>query len=562
MIPSLDAGIALHRRGELAEAQAIYAAILGASPDHAPALHYLGLVHYQGGRNDKAEACLRRCLEIDPQCANAWSDLGVVIFKSGRAQQALQPFARALELNRGHRDALNNMAAALKQLHQFHKAAVLLRRLADLRPTSAEVARSLADALYNSGAVTESIEVYHEALRLDPHSTAARLGMAEACEAAGNFRRARLQYLAVLRREPDHPLALAKLLQMRDGVTEKSWVERAEQLAASDSVEEGTRARLNVALGYHYDKHRTYDSAFHYLKLGRDIHARSKPFSSEGYSKAVDTLIECLTPDFFRSVPTSRLSSKRPIVIVGMPRSGTTLAEQILASHSLVAAGGELPALPRASYRVAALSEGHRPYPRGLGSLRPAALALLGREYLEHLSQVDRKAPRVTDKLPFNFMHLGTLALILPGAKIVHCRRDPLDNCVSCYFTSFAEEVGFANDLSTLGRYYADYDRLMRHWKAALPVEIFELRYEELVTDTRAGIARLLDFCELEWEDACMQFHATRRGVRTPSRWQVRQPIYAHSVHRWRNYERHLQPLKKGLGALVNATVAGEPRAE
>lgn len=554
MDPSLDAGIALHKRGKVAEAQAIYEAILGRTPQDAPALHYLGLAHYQSGRNDVAERCMSRSLEIDPSSANTWSDLGVVTLKSGKAQESLQRFARALELESDHSDALNNMAAALKQLHQFEKAAVLLRRLADLRPTSAEVARSLADALYHSGAVLESVEAYNEALRLAPHSPAARLGMAEACESAGRFRQAKLQYLAVLRRDPDNVAALAKLLQMRDGATEKSWVERAEQLARCDSTEEGAGARLNVALSYHYDKAGLYDSAFRCLKAGRDIHARGQPFSSEGYSKAIDTLIECLTPEFFRSATASGIASSRPIIIVGMPRSGTTLTEQILASHSLVAAGGELPALPQASYRIAELSLGHRPYPHGLGSLRAGTLALLGRQYLEQLSKIDRKASKVTDKLPFNFMHLGTLALILPGAKVVHCRRDPLDNCVSCYFTSFAEEVGFANGLGTLGRYYADYDRLMRHWKAALPIEIFDLQYEDLVGDTRTSIRRLLDYCELEWEESCMKFHETRRGVRTPSRWQVRQPIYGHSVQRWRNYEHYLQPLKEGLGALANGS--------
>jgi tetratricopeptide (TPR) repeat protein len=551
MVLSLDNGIALHKRGRLAEAQAIYEAVLSSSPEDASALHYLGLAHYQSGRNELAERCMNRSLEIDPSCANTWSDLGVVSLKSGKPEESLRLFTRALELQNDHLDALNNMAVALKQLHRFEKAAVLLRRLAELRPSSAEAARSLGDALFHSGAVSESVEAYQDSLRLDPNSLAARLGMAEACESAGRFRQAKLQYLAVLRRDPDNAMALAKLLQMRDGKTEKSWVVKAEQLARDDSTVEAAKARLNIALSYHYDQARLYDGAFRCLKLGRDVHARAQPFSSEGYSKAIDTLIECLTPEFFRSAATSGITTTRPIVIIGMPRSGTTLTEQILASHSLVAAGGELPALPEASYRIAELSGGHKPYPQGLRSLRPAALELLGRQYLKQLSKVDRKACRVTDKLPFNFMHLGTLALILPGAKVVHCRRDPLDNCVSCYFTSFAEEVGFANDLGTLGRYYADYARLMRHWKGALPLEIFELRYEELVSDTRACIGRLLEFCELEWEESCMRFHETRRGVRTPSRWQVRQPIYGHSVQRWRHYEQHLQPLKDALGALA-----------
>jgi len=177
-------------------------------------------------------------------------------------------------------------------------------------------------------------------------------------------------------------------------------------------------------------------------------------------------------------------------------------------------------------------------------------LRRMARRYLEHLDKVAPGAERVTDKLPFNFMHLGVIALLFPNAKIIHCRRDPMDNCLSCYFTSFAEQIGFANRLDTLGRYYLDYDRLMRHWRDVLPVQIFDLQYEELIDDTEARICGLLDFCDLEWEDACLSFYKTQRGVRTPSRWQVRQPIYKGSVQRWRNYEWHLQPLADILAPL------------
>jgi hypothetical protein len=154
----------------------------------------------------------------------------------------------------------------------------------------------------------------------------------------------------------------------------------------------------------------------------------------------------------------------------------------------------------------------------------------------------------VTDKLPFNFMHLGLIPLIFPNATIVHCRRDPLDNCMSCYFTSFSEEIQFTNDLGRLGSYNANYHRLMEHWKDVLPIRIFDLRYEDLISNTELTIRNLLLHCDLDWEDACLKFYLTERGIRTPSRWQVRQPIYRNSVARWRNYQQHLDPLKRALG--------------
>jgi hypothetical protein len=373
--------------------------------------------------------------------------------------------------------------------------------------------------------------------------------MAEACEAAGKFKQARYQYITVLRREPNHPLALSKLLQMRSGATDNGWVTRAKQLVERAETEVAAKIRLNVGLGYHLDRIGLYDSAFSHLKRARDEEARMQPFNSDEYSAAVDTLIDVLPKEFFKAAETSGLSSTRPIFIVGMPRSGTTLAEQVLASHPSVVAGGELAALPSASYRILELSGDKRPYPYGLQSMSAASLEILAKGYLDQVASIHGGDCKITDKLPFNFMHLGVIALMFPNAKIVHCRRDPMDNCMSCYFTSFAKEVKFASDLETLGRYYADYDRLMTHWTDALPSEIFTLRYEDLVSHTEATIRALLGYCELESEPACLKFYETARGIRTPSRWQVRQPIYASSVARWRHYERHLAPLKRGLGA-------------
>lgn len=557
MTSLLEQGISLQRQGRLAEAEAVYEAILGRTPDDAPALHYMGLLRYQSGNLEAADALMSRSLDFDPSSANTWNDLGAVKLKSGKREESIRYFARALELNDRHTDAMNNTAAALKQLHCFAKALVPLRRLARLRPNSAEVMQNLADAFYNVDAVEESMKAYHEAIRLNPQSKAARLGMAEACEATGRFKQAKVQCLAVLRQDPDNPLALSKILQMREGQVDSLWVKKAEQLTEKAHTDAGVKIRLNIGLAYFYDRIGSYDRAFQRLKVARDEQARRHSFDNIGYAKAIDLLIEVLTKDFYQSAETSGVGSSRPIFIVGMPRSGTTLTEQVLATHSHVTAGGELSALPSASYRVLELSSGHRPYPHGLGSLSRTSLAALARGYLEQLDKVDSAGRKVTDKLPFNFMHLGLIPLIFPNATIVHCRRDPLDNCMSCYFTNFAEEIQFTNDLGRLGSYYANYHRLMEHWKDVLPIRIFDLHYEDLISNTELTIRNLLLHCDLDWEDACLKFYLTERGIRTPSRWQVRQPIYRNSVARWRNYQQHLDPLKRALGPALSAAEVG-----
>jgi len=549
--PRLREGVARHRRGDLAAATALYRRLLQAEPAHWQALHYLGLARLQQGQLAEADELLSRSVALEPRNANAWSDLGTARVKADRPQDALTPFSRALELDSEHRDALNNMARALRMLSRFDQARALLERLVALEPGRPGPLRVLADVQTKTGDVTGAIETFQEALALDPDDPRIRLGLGDACESAGRFRQARQQYLAILRREPESPLALSRLLQLREGDVASELVETAERLAAEPSTPEDGRIRLNIALGYHADRAGDYRQAFTYLRRGYDAQARRDPFDSDGYTRAIDRIIDTLDDAFYREATNSGLDSERPVFVVGMPRSGTTLTEQILASHPRVAAGGELSMLLKVSYQVGELSRSGKPYPEGLLTTGRVALRRMGRRYLEQLDKVSPTADRVTDKLPFNFMHLGVIALLFPGAKVVHCRRHPLDNCLSCYFTSFADQIRFANRLDTLGRYYLDYHRLMEHWKRVLPIEILDLPYEGLVDDTEGQARRLLAHCGLPWDDACLAFYNTERGVRTPSRWQVRQPIYRGSVERWRNYTEELAPLRDLLAPIL-----------
>ncbi len=561
--PQIQQGIVLQRRGDLAAAEAIYNRLLEKKPEQPEALHYLGLLRFQQDRLQEAQQLLTRSLQQEPRNANAWSDLGMTMIRADAPEEALQPLSKALSLAPEHPDALNNLAQAFRKLRRFDQARPLLEKLVAIRPDSAHARYALADVQYKANDVTGAIANFQKAIRLDPEDRRIRIGLGDAYESNGQFKQAKMQYLAVLRREPDSPLALAKLLQLREGTIDAPWVERAQALADDLETPEDGRIRLNVALGYLNDRQKSYDEAFRRLQLGYDAQARRDPFDADGYSRAIDSLIEVLTAEFYASAPASGIDSERPIFVVGMPRSGTTLTEQILASHSEVAAGGELSMLLQVSYQIGKLSRSGEPYPRGLRSMGRMSLRQMARRYLDHLDKISTSSARVTDKLPFNFMHLGVIALLFPNARIVHCRRNPLDNCLSCYFTSFAEQIRFANQLDTLGRYYLDYDRLMRHWHAVLPVKIYDLHYERLVQDTETQVRALLDYCGLEWEDACLSFHKTRRGVRTPSRWQVRQPIYTASVQRWQAYAKHLEPLARILEpALREARATGGPRAD
>lgn len=529
-------------------AVAMYRALLKVSPRHPDALHYLGLACLQLGDLRQAETFLLQALTLDPTSVNTICDCATLRVQQKRYQEALPLFEKALELNHNHADALNNLGETLIEMNRPQAALPYFERLALIRPNSPQPLRRVAETHYKLGNVDAAIQHFRRAITLDPDDKIARISLGDAYESAGKFKQARMQYAAVLSRSLDSPIALARLLQLREGDVDAEWLAKARKLADSDTLHVDARIRLSVGLAHYFDRREAYDDAFRYLQLGNDQRRMQQPYDSDGFSEAVDALIEVFTPALFQSrTKESDTGSERPVFIVGMPRSGTTLTEQILASHHAVVPGGELSTMLNNVRQVGKLAGTGRPYPYGVPALGAAEMDELRTRYLARLDRLSTSAARVTDKLPFNFMHLGLIALLFPAGRIIHCSRHPLDTCLSCYFTSFAQEIGFASDLRSLGRYYLDYRRLMAHWRTVVPIPILEVNYEETVADLRPAVRRILDHCGLDWDDACMEFHTTDRGVRTPSRWQVRQRLYASSVGRWKHYERHLQPLRELL---------------
>ena len=533
----------MQRSGDVKAAADIYEKLVEVNPSNATVLHYLGLARMQLGDLQGAEGLISRSLLLASTDPNTCSDLGMVKAKASKYEEAITLFKRALTIDEHHSDALRNIAATLNTLKRPREALPYLERLCDLQPDSSDAVSRLAHTFLRVSDVDRAITYFRKAVKLEPNRTRARILLGEALEAAGQFKQAQFQYLSVLRREENNIVALAKLLNLRD--ISHEWAERALNLLERRNLEEAARIRLHVALGHYYDRTGSFDEAFRNFQVGYELQRKNARFNSKHFSAAVDRLINTFTSAFFSRVPSQTIRSARPIFIVGMPRSGTTLVEQILASHSQVAAGGELSTIMNVGSQIHHLGRNYRPYPDGIRDLTSLDLARMAQRYLDRLDLVSTHAARVTDKLPFNYMHLGLIAILFPEAKIIHCRREPMDNCLSCYFTSFSEELQFANNLQTLGNYYLDYCRLMEHWHRVLPVKVLDVQYENLVGSTHEIIREILAYCSLDWEDTCLSFYGTKRGVRTPSRWQVRQPIYTSSVGRWKNYESHLDPLKK-----------------
>jgi tetratricopeptide (TPR) repeat protein len=545
----LPEAASLLRRGQIREAEVLLSSVLREYGDHPVALYMLGLAHLQLGQIASGHDLIDRSLRLDGDSANTWNAKGIALCRLGHFEAGIAAFEKAVQLNPTHRDALKNLGTVLTDLHNSRAAVRYFERLLEIEPQSADYAWQLGVAQYRAGDLAPAQTSLRQALAMDSRHLGAKLALGEVHESDGRFEEARAQYLEVLDKEPQNLSALSKLILLKSGKIEDHVLRRATDICENPAVEAARKARLEIALAHYYDRIEQYDRAFDYLRRGNEHLPRKAVHDSDEFSRAIDRLIAVFTPALFSARKGSDVADEEKLIlIVGMPRSGTTLTEQILSSHSMVTAGGEMAASAVIGTRVAQLNSAGLPYPDGVRMLDDAALDLLADEYRRRLDQVGAEAARVTDKLPFNFMHLGFILYLIPNARVVHCRRDPLDNCVSCYFTRFADEVVFSNNLRTLGRYYLDYERVMAHWSHLLRGRIFELQYEDLIAEPEEKIRQLLDYCGLPWEDACMRFYRTERSVKTPSRWQVRQPIYTSSIGRWKNYERHIAELRDILG--------------
>jgi tetratricopeptide (TPR) repeat protein len=521
----VEAAFQRHKQGDLAFAQRVYRETLARFPDHAPSLHYLGLLAQQGNRPREAVELLQRSIAIEAGDPRAHNHLGQVWIGLGERDAAVACFERALAVDPHHADSVNNLANAIRQ-RDPQRAQALYRLALQIDPRSANAAYNLANHLQGD----EAIALLDRAIELDPRHYRAHQNLAVLFEQRGRFDEAVLHYEAVRAINPRHAAALANLLSIRSYHPNADAVRDAEALVELASTTDEERIKLHNGLGKYYDRRRRYDQAFGHFVRSKEIVKRHAGFDVERTRRQFDRIIATFSSGWFDAAKGRGHATPKPVFIVGMPRSGTTLTEQILASHPAVFGAGELQAMPRVAKAASNDFEA------------------LAAQYLRELEMhAPHAAQRVTDKLPVNFVHLGWIATLFPNARIVHCRRDPLDIGLSCLIELFAMENDFTTDLESFGQFYGEYERLMAHWRQVLPITMHEQRYEDLVADPETHARALIAYCDLEWDAACLEFQRADRAVQTPSRWQVRQPIYATSVGRWKNYAPHLELLRKNL---------------
>ncbi len=553
-------------RGETEEGTHLLTRAVEAKPDNPQWVGSLGLVFMGQRRFAEAEGCFRRQRVQEPDSADAWNNLGNALRALGRAEDALACYRRVAELAADDAGGHVNLGIALNDLGRAEEAEVAFRRALEISPDLAAARNNLGVALKNQGRLEDAEDTYRLAVDANPDFAEGHANLGGALKLLDRMDEAEAAFLRALDINPGLAQALNNLgaLKADRGAFDEAetlfrrtldahpdfaeaWLGLSglkrfapgdEDIARMKAVWDETplrfdaRTNLAFALAKALDDAGDVEAAFGFLEEGNRLKRKTVRFDAEENARRMEAMAKAYPGEARGGGDPDAM----PVFVVGMPRSGTTLVEQILASHPAVTGAGELGYLPEIAEGVDALDDDGR--------------RALGAAYLEKLRRhADDGALRVVDKMPANALHLGLIAQILFGARIILCRRDARDVCFSCYSKLFAGDQAFAYDLGELATYHRAHERLMDHWRETLPDgRMIEVAYEDVVDDLEGQARRMLDHVGLDWDPACLTFHETQRVVRTASKVQARQPLFRHGIGRWKRYEIYLGPLLEGLG--------------
>jgi tetratricopeptide (TPR) repeat protein len=539
-------------QGEYAAALDWYGRALALAPD-APLTQYnLGSALLKMGRFDEAEAALVQALKAEPAMVEALSALGSLYQLRYEFPRAIALQQRAIALQPARADGYLKMAETYYAMNLFREARHSLDRAKGLAPDSPRVHHLSCLVNQSQGKVAEAQQHLDRALAMAPGNPEMLCAQANLYTDQGLFAESAAVAREVLRLRPGFPPAWYQLALVARDEEREEVAGKIALILAQNKASPLQRMQLNFALGGLLEKSAEYDRAFACLAEANSLKRKMFRFSLAPQEKMVNRICEVYDAGAVRRFAGKGWRSGVPIFILGMPRSGTTLAEQILSSHPEVHGAGELPLLKETVtgyLRIQPLDDGLSPDI----VLRARDLPELGRRYVEGLREYAPAARHITDKMPGNYLFLGLIALILPEAKIIHCVRGPLDTCWSIFKKLFSHGHQYAYDLEELGRYYLLYRRLMEHWQRVLPGRFLELCYEDLVADQEGQTRRILEFCGLDWQPACLRFERNRRPVHTASAVQVRQPLHRRSIGLWKRYAQELQPLRALLQSCQDA---------
>lgn len=601
------------QRGDLSKAESLLRRICKTNAHDAHAWFLLGAVNGQSGKYDEVITCCKKVLALEPRNASAYANIGNANASLGHHDEAVNAYDEALRLSPGDPAVLNNLANALRLAGRFDEAAERFLQVLARQKSSPDIHFNLASCYLALGRNNEALSHLQQTLALMPGHFDARLAFARLLSTLGRFQSSEDEYRAaleirpdsvesmfglasilgfqgkfddaidiceqILQRSPGDPQALiakAELCEHNDRTEEAYEIVRglidrdqttpscaslytricrhygdcheaitlSHQIISNPGLANEGKEEVLYSLGALLDKIGKYDDAFSTFVKANTL--KPAPHDRQSVTNKIDDIIATFDDSVRSRLISSSIKTGVPVFIIGMPRSGTSLIEQILASHPQVYGAGELTYIGDIDRELTTDTSAH-----SVASMSQKKIDSLAQQYIDQIRALDSDAIRITDKMPMNFLHLGLIAMMFPKAKIIHCRRDPRDTCLSIYFQLFNQGHSYANDLNSLGALYRDYQRLMLHWQEVLPLPMLEVCYEELIMEQERVSREIVAYCDLPWDDHCLQFHKTKRAVATASYDQVRQPIYNKSVGRWRNYESHLEPLFEALGDVI-----------
>ncbi len=573
----------LHQAGQLGEAGKIYSELRAVAPEDPDLNNLSGLLFIQNRQPAKAELFIRKalkaqpgnaqslfnlgvackdqqhwpaashafaqCVEADPHNIDAINSLANSLRLEGKLQEALPLFERVLELQPGHTATLFNMGLLLNQLGRSADAASSLERVVAAAPANPEAWNDLGVARNKLGKTQEALIAYRQATSLRPDFALAWLNQGLLGEQMGLLHEAADCYKEALEQDESLVDAHFNLAHLRSHTSTNVEIDAMESLHKAGGLAPKQLVRLSFGLGFAHEKAGNFDRAFKFMSAAHEILGREQAFSLTKHQDVVLENIDSVSRDRLDFWSASGSRNAGLLFICGMPRSGTTLTEQILASHPMVRGTGEQTILAKLAGELAASTGSH--YPGCLEHCSNETLVAASDRYAHTVLKPDDKSLKVTDTTPMNFMYLALAATLFPHARFVICKRDAMDNCLSIYRQPLTGRHAYSHDLATLGAFYKLHEILVSHWQEVLGDRLHLMEYEALVSDPEVSIRRLLEFCDLPFEPDCLDFHTTERVVRTPSASQVRQPIYSTSIGAWQNYQAFLQPLVEALEAPI-----------
>ena len=546
-----DLGVLLMRRDEFHEAELMFREAVKLLPKLGSS--WFGLVHAMKGQKNLTEA-RRICamiIEANPGDQAAVRLMAGIAVDEGSVSEAGRLLQSIVDKFPDSIRAIADMAGFCADQHQYAKAIEMYQRAVELDPTSAEYQFSLAGYLFTVGNAADALKAYEAGLQLNPESPIGRSGRLYALRSTGAAEEVIAGYRACIDEGVNVCESWWALSSLRTYTFSDDDIEKMTALRATPDISDSDSQYVDFALGKAMDDRNRYDDAWRYYTSANATRRRSVFFDGVQFESKVDGIISAIDEREIAGSAAVEPQSTVPIFVVGMPRSGSTLIEQILASHSDVEATAELPYMAALAGRAIFSSdqESHS----AIAKLSAGDLAEIGDQYMK-ATNMHRKLskPHFVDKMPDNFLYAGLIAMTLPNARIIDARRNPLDTCIGNFRQWFATSKEFSYDLDELGDYYLQYWRIMQYWNDIMPGRILRVDYENVVANTETEVRRILDWCELPWEDACLRFYESEREVTTASSEQVRQPVYKSAVGFWRHYEPHLEQLKEILAVATD----------